>query len=64
MEEALENARRGNHDMLWLGVWPQNKVAIKFYEKYGFKTIGKHEFSVGDQVDIDAIMAKDMSVNT
>jgi len=57
MNKAIERAKAGKHDMLWLGVWPENTKAIKFYNKFGFHTIGEHEFLVGDKVDIDVIMA-------
>lgn len=57
MNKAKEEAKNGKHDMLWLGVWPDNKRAIRLYEKSGFIIIGEHEFHIGDKVDIDFIMA-------
>lgn len=57
LDQAKEYARDRGHGTLWLGVYPENGRAIRFYEKCGFAKIGEHEFRVGDQVDMDDIMA-------
>lgn len=57
MNFFLELAKKGNHDLFWLGAWPENHRAVAFYKKIGFQVIGEHAFPVGDRVDIDHIMA-------
>ena len=31
---------------IWLAVWVENKRAIKFYQKAGFKIVGKYDFQI------------------
>jgi ribosomal protein S18 acetylase RimI-like enzyme len=57
LDQAKEYARGRGHGTLWLGVYPENGRAIRFYEKCGFAKIGEHEFRVGEQVDVDDVMA-------
>lgn len=38
---------------IWLGVWNQNKRAIRFYEKNGFTRIGEHPFLLGQDLQTD-----------
>jgi len=33
---------------MWLFVWKENKRAISFYLKYGFKNIGSHDFKISE----------------
>ena len=40
----------------WLGVWENNFRAIKFYEKYGFKKIGQHNFLLGNDLQTDYLL--------
>ena len=39
---SIKNKQRG----VWLFVWTENKKAIGFYEKLGFKIIGHHDFKI------------------
>lgn len=43
---------------IWLGVWERNEHAIRFYERWGFETVGMHQFALGDDLQNDQIMAK------
>lgn len=45
---------------LWLGVWEENKAAIKFYERNGFVTFSKHAFMLGQDRQIDLLMRKQL----
>jgi ribosomal protein S18 acetylase RimI-like enzyme len=58
MERCIEEARNSGADVLWLGVWERNPRAIKFYEKWGFKKAGEHEFVLGSDRQIDWVMAR------
>lgn len=45
----------------WLGVWEKNLVAIDFYKKNGFYKFGSHRFKMGDEVQNDFIMKKEIN---
>lgn len=56
MKWALrEAARRGAHELL-LSVYVDNHRARRFYERYGFETVGKFDFMVGSHADEDLIL--------
>lgn len=41
---------------IWLGVWDQNKAAIRFYERNGFKIFSSHPFLLGNDPQTDLLM--------
>ena len=53
---AIEHGKK----YIWLGVWEHNEKAKRFYQKNGFYRIGEHSFVVGDDVQIDYVMRKDL----
>lgn len=60
MQAALDQARAWGADLIWLGVWENNHRALAFYARWGFHEVGEHIFKIGDQVDRDLILAKDL----
>ncbi len=58
MRQALEEARGHQCRSVVLGVWERNTRAIEFYQRFGFKPIGQHEFVLGTDVQTDLIMRK------
>ena len=58
---ALAIARHQNVLFIWLGVWEKNQKAIRFYEKLGFKTFGKHSFLLGSDLQMDLLMKLTLS---
>lgn len=60
MEKALSIAAERNKQYIWLGVWEKNKNAISFYKRHGFYQMGTHAFVMGDDVQTDFIMRKDL----
>jgi ribosomal protein S18 acetylase RimI-like enzyme len=50
MNECLNRARAGGHDIIWLGVWDRNPRARAFYRKCGFIDVGEHIFQLGYEV--------------
>ncbi len=56
MQDALDTARAGGCDLLWLGVWEHNSKAIAFYRKFGFEIAGEHSFMPGEDSQRDLIM--------
>ena len=56
MQASVQEARQRDCDSVWLGVWEKNPRAIEFYKKWGFKEVGTHTFTVGDDPQRDFIM--------
>src|SRR6478672_10325241 len=47
MDACFELAATRGHDVMWLGVWEYNPRAQRFYEKNGFREVGRHTFQLG-----------------
>ncbi len=60
MDACFERARRHDHDVMWLGVWEYNPRAQRFYEKNGFRFVGKHTFLLGSDPQTDLLMQKEL----
>lgn len=56
MQHAIDTARSGGAQVLWLGVWEHNPKAIAFYQRWGFKTFGSHGFQLGSDLQTDLLM--------
>lgn len=59
-DKAIEVALEHKLDYIWLGVWEENKRAIRFYEKNGFTTFDQHIFRVGEEEQTDLMMRKEL----
>lgn len=55
-QKALNIGKQLNVDCIWLGVWEENRRAIRFYEKNGFTAFDKHFFMLGDDEQTDIMM--------
>jgi diamine N-acetyltransferase len=55
--KAVDLAQENNKSKIWLGVWEKNENAIAFYKRMGFVETGSHSFYMGDEEQIDIIMA-------
>jgi len=60
MDACLEAARRLEGDTLWLGVWERNEAAIRYYRRWGFESVGTMEFMLGNDVQNDYVMAREI----
>ena len=56
--KCLQEAKRLQRQITWLGVWEKNDRAIRFYEKWGFKKFGEHPFLLGDDKQTDWLMMR------
>lgn len=56
--EALARAR--GKAAIWLGVWEKNAAAIAFYGTLGFRRTGGHSFRMGDELQSDLIMSREV----
>ena len=57
MSRAFDHARRGEHDVIWLGVSEHNDRAIAFYGKQGFRALGMHRLHGGAESHDDLVMS-------
>ncbi|MCE1252429.1 MAG: GNAT family N-acetyltransferase [Anaerolineae bacterium] len=60
MNYALDFARFKAKTYAWLGVWEKNSAAIAFYKKMGFVEAGGHSFRMGDEIQSDLVMKKQL----
>lgn len=58
LQKAIEIAKACKASFIWLGVWQENKNAVRFYELHGFKIFNSHPFYIGKDKQIDWLMKK------
>lgn len=61
MDTSVAAARAWGADVVWLGVWEHNAKALAFYARQGFREAGDHIFRIGQQIDRDLILVKELS---
>jgi diamine N-acetyltransferase len=61
MRATISEARQRGYECVWLGVWEKNQRAIDFYEKWGFREVGTHIFSVGNDPQKDFVMELELT---
>jgi ribosomal protein S18 acetylase RimI-like enzyme len=61
MKATVREAMQRDCDCIWLGVWEKNQRAIDFYKKWGFREVGTHVFSVGDDPQNDFVMELELT---
>ncbi|WP_265456212.1 GNAT family N-acetyltransferase [Enterococcus sp. HY326] len=60
-QKALQRADELQKQSIWLGVWEYNQPALAFYKKIGFQRVGQHDFVMGDDVQTDYLMQKQLT---
>jgi ribosomal protein S18 acetylase RimI-like enzyme len=60
MEASIAYAAQHNATVVWLDVWKENKHAIQFYTKWGFEIVSDWTFMLGNDLQEDYIMAKQL----
>jgi ribosomal protein S18 acetylase RimI-like enzyme len=60
LEKASERGSALGLRYMWLGVWEKNPLAVRFYERNGFRIFSSHPFHMGDEVQTDMLMKKDL----
>ena len=58
MDRCFDRGREANCDVMWLGVWEYNPRAQRFYEKNGFRVVGRHTFLLGSDPQTDLLMQR------
>jgi len=61
MNLAEKKARKLGVSFIWLGVWEKNFPAQKFYTDKGFRRFSEHAFVLGDDIQTDFLMKKELS---
>ncbi len=59
-DKAIEIAHLNRYAYVWLGVWEKNEKAIGFYKRNGFVEFDKHLFKLGDDIQTDIMMRRDL----
>ena len=60
MKKCMDIAGEKGYHTVWLGVWEHNLRAIDFYNRWGFVKFGEHDFILGNDVQKDWLMKKDI----
>jgi diamine N-acetyltransferase len=60
MAHVIARAKAAGAATLWLGVWERNPRALAFYRKWGFDVAGEHTFNLGDDIQRDFMMRRDV----
>ncbi len=58
MSDCLQSMEQRNVEVVWLGVWEENVKAITFYEKFNFQKVGQQMFTLGSDIQRDALMSR------
>lgn len=61
MRAVLALAEQLHCTAVVLGVWEKNARALAFYQRFGFREIGAHDFRLGQTVDRDLILRKGLA---
>jgi ribosomal protein S18 acetylase RimI-like enzyme len=60
MQKCIDIAKEKDKQVIWLGVFKKNKVAIDFYTKWGFEIFAEHSFLLGNDLQMDWLMKKEI----
>ena len=64
MQFSISFAKKLNRPLVWLGVWERNFQAIGFYKKWGFEKFGTQLFLLGNDLQTDWLMKKELGDKT
>ncbi len=56
LQASFEEARAAGQKTIWLGVWEENRKAIRFYERHGFLKVCTQDFMLGSDLQTDWVM--------
>lgn len=61
MQKCIDIATQRKAKLLWLSVWEKNDRAQKFYTQWGFEKFDTCDFLLGDDIQLDWLMKKDLN---
>ncbi|MBP9688136.1 MAG: GNAT family N-acetyltransferase [Bacteroidia bacterium] len=56
MQHVIKYSKQNEFETLFLGVWQENKRAVSFYQKVGFKIFDTRQFKLGQRICEDFMM--------
>lgn len=62
MQKAIDIAAEKKKETVWLGVWEKNQRAIAFYNRFGFEKFSDCDFLLGNDLQRDWLMRKNLAV--
>src|SRR5579875_463310 len=60
MQTSIDIAGEKGKKAVWLGVWEKNLRAIGFYQQWGFVKFGEQDFLLGNDLQCDWLMKKEL----
>ena len=60
MQKCIDIAKEKEKQVIWLGVWEKNHRAIDFYTKWGFEKFSEQDFLLGNDLQNDWLMKKEL----
>ncbi|RPD48153.1 MULTISPECIES: GNAT family N-acetyltransferase [Chitinophagaceae] len=60
MQKSIDLGRQTGKKLVWLCVWEKNERAIRFYQRWGFTRFGDIDFILGQDVQNDWMMKRDI----
>lgn len=60
LEAAFAVARETGHRSIWLAVWERNQGARRFYERHGFRKVGRTHFLLGPERQEDDVLLRQL----
>lgn len=63
MQSCLDEAKKRDHDTIWLTVWKHNEIAQNFYQKWNFTECGKFDFQLGGTTFLDIVMQRSVGLD-
>jgi diamine N-acetyltransferase len=64
LDYAEHYASQGGYTWIYLVVWFQNNVAIRFYERHYWKQFAKKDFKFGNEIHHDIVMKKNIGFSS
>jgi ribosomal protein S18 acetylase RimI-like enzyme len=61
LEFAIELATKERRKLIWLGVWEENENALLFYQMFGFRKNGTHNFYIEIVKELGRTIKNDVS---
>lgn len=60
MQACIQFAQEQGKQRVYLGVWEKNYRAQQFYTAWGFEKVGGHDFRLGNDIQHDWVMEKNL----
>jgi ribosomal protein S18 acetylase RimI-like enzyme len=60
LKKVIDLSKTYKATFIWLGVWQENKGAVRFYQTFGFKIFGSHPYYIGKDKQTDWLMKKSL----